>query len=218
MNNNIVFSSQRQVAIEAFHRYRFKAAAVFTIAKLFSKKVCLPDFSQVMAVLNPGAEQRGVQDIPVDQITGSASRTCDYDRFFRPLKNHLRERWVSAYLSLMNSSWKPIKVYKVDSEYYVADGHHRVSVARYAGVAYIAAEVFEYSLKSQAESKPARRSRPRLPAPLKPDVRFSIERAAYHQANEFTRRTPRQQTRHISKFVNTRSKAHGNGANIKTIR
>ena len=85
-------------------------------------------------------------DIPVEQIKGTVSRQSDFDHKFRPLKSHLRDRWVNSYQALENGGWSPILVHKVGDQYYVEDRHHPVSVARTLGEVFIQAKVWEYPL------------------------------------------------------------------------
>ncbi|HEY0830161.1 MAG TPA: ParB N-terminal domain-containing protein [Candidatus Dormibacteraeota bacterium] len=76
----------------------------------------------------------GVQEIPLDRIVGSVApdiKTGDFDPGFLPLNRRMRERWTRIYQAMVEGDeLPPIDVYKVDDNYYVIDGHHRVSVAR----------------------------------------------------------------------------------------
>ena len=59
---------------------------------------------------------------------------------------------MNVYLSLEGRIWDPIVVHKVGEQYYVEDGHHRVSVARSLGRTFIEAKVWEYPVQiMQAE-------------------------------------------------------------------
>ncbi|RPJ23448.1 MAG: hypothetical protein EHM33_20885, partial [Chloroflexi bacterium] len=58
-----------------------------------------------------------------------------------------RDRWVNVYLTLENSGWAPILVHKVGDQYYVEDGHHRVSVARSLEMTFIQAKIWEYPVQ-----------------------------------------------------------------------
>jgi ParB-like nuclease domain len=79
----------------------------------------------------------GVHEIPVDRIVGSAApdfKSGDFDPGFLPLNRRMRERWTRIYQAMVEGDeLPPIDVYKVDDNYYVIDGHHRVSVARNLG-------------------------------------------------------------------------------------
>ncbi len=149
MNLTLSGTTQRQSVIEIFNRFQSRAMRDWLIAALFSRKPNrLKDFAEILPQLNPNRVFSAQQDIPVEQITGSVGRATDYDAASRPLKKNLRDRWVAMYLSLQNDSWPPILVYKVCDEYYVEDGHHRVSVARHTGMSFVQAEVWEYTLKT----------------------------------------------------------------------
>jgi hypothetical protein len=112
-----------------------------------------------------------VQDIHVSQITGSVERVNDFDRNFRPLRDHLVHRWVSLYLNSQTGAWEPIRVFKVGNTYFVQDGHHRVSVARYVGMVYITAEVWEFA---------ANNARPSVSVKINPPVTIA---GARHSSN-----------------------------------
>ena len=86
----------------------------------------------------------GTKDIPVDKIVGALGRPDDFDHKFRPLKKYLQDRWVNTYVRLELDGWSPILVHKIGEDYYVEDGHHRVSVAKAIGIAFIEAKVWEY--------------------------------------------------------------------------
>ena len=81
------------------------------------KDVCsdsLPSFEEARRVLGGFIQvPRGIRTVPVAKIVGSVGRTRDFDKAF------------------------------LGDEYFVEDGNHRVSVARYQGVEMIDAEVVE---------------------------------------------------------------------------
>lgn len=84
----------------------------------------------------------GLRVVPLDKIVGSVGRYTDFDRAFLPSKGHLAERWKGID-RMMRRSGKlpPVSLYKVGEAYFVLDGNHRVSVARYHGVGWIDAQV-----------------------------------------------------------------------------
>ena len=79
----------------------------------------------------------GVHEIPLDRVIGSAApdfKSGDFDPGFLPINRRMRERWTRIYQAMVEGDeLPPIDVYKVDDNYYVIDGHHRVSVARNLG-------------------------------------------------------------------------------------
>jgi uncharacterized ParB-like nuclease family protein len=113
----------------------------------------------------------GVQEIPVDRIVGSLApeaKAGDFDPGFLPLNRRTRERWTRIYEAMVEGDeLPPIDVYRVDGNYYVIDGHHRVSVARNLGRATINARVIDVKTR----------------APLDPDVDAeALLRAAEYSA------------------------------------
>ena len=81
----------------------------------------------------------------IDQIHGSENRSEDFDFSFHPLQGRSMQRWVSVALARQNGKvLPPVELIKVGEEYYVRDGHHRVSVAHAFGESFIEAEVTEW--------------------------------------------------------------------------
>jgi hypothetical protein len=82
--------------------------------------------------------------IPVNKIVGSVGRYKDFTRDFLPRNPDLAQRWARIEDALDSpEGLPPIEVYKVGSVYFVADGNHRVSVARANGFQDIEAYVTE---------------------------------------------------------------------------
>lgn len=84
----------------------------------------------------------GVHQILLNAIAGSVGRPGDYDAQFRPLKRHLMNRWVNIALLWQLKGWDPIRLIQVGEEYYVWDGHNRVSVANAMKLKNINAEIW----------------------------------------------------------------------------
>ena len=90
----------------------------------------------------------GSESVQLDKIVGSASRSQDYDANFRPLRQHLSQRWITiAILRLMNVDLPAVELIQIGDVYFVIDGHHRVSVARSLGQRYIDANVVVWHLE-----------------------------------------------------------------------
>jgi hypothetical protein len=88
----------------------------------------------------------GLRDVPVKAIVGSVGRSRGFSRHFLPrfCNSHDKERWRKLYtLAVTGVGVPPVELYKVGSQYFVEDGHHRVSVARYLGWDTIQAQVVE---------------------------------------------------------------------------
>lgn len=144
MFSSIQPTRDRFSAVHAFDHLRHNALRASLWAKLSRNITRLANFYETS---RSSANRKfiGLQEIPVAQIVGTLSRQADFDNQFRPLNPHLRERWVDVFISFSSDNWAPIQVHKVGEQYYVEDGHHRVSVARAIGMAYLQAEVWEYS-------------------------------------------------------------------------
>lgn len=110
---------------------------------------------------------RGVRPVEVEKIKGSVGRYRDFDESFLPLKRSMRARWRRIDRAYHRGEELPaISLYKIGEAYFVRDGNHRVSVARYHGVEEIDAEVVELTSTqarqpvSRAASNPPRRPQP----------------------------------------------------------
>jgi hypothetical protein len=93
----------------------------------------------------------GIRTVEVEKITGSVGRYKDFDRTFLPRNRRLSERWSrvdSAYHQRVELP--AVSLYKIGDAYFVVDGNHRVSVARYHGAAAIEAEVVEIKGRPRA--------------------------------------------------------------------
>ena len=142
----IPLTRDRNTAINAFDTLRFRALRDLVWAKFSRGQTRLASFSEAQRS-SVNRKFVGVQEIPVGKIIGTFGRENDFDNKFRPLGNHLRDRWVDTFLSLITEVWPPILAHKIGEQYYVENGHHRTSVARAVGMAYIQAEVWEYPIR-----------------------------------------------------------------------
>lgn len=86
----------------------------------------------------------GIQEIRLASIVGSVERCGDYTRGFLPLKDSDQQRWAAIQAALAESRpLPPIRVFQIGEVYFVADGNHRVSVARQRGRTHIEAYVVQ---------------------------------------------------------------------------
>jgi hypothetical protein len=86
----------------------------------------------------------GGRTVPVESIVGSEGRYADFDDEFLPLQGSSEEKWRSVYEALRrHEGLPPVSLLKVGDAYFVRDGNHRVSVARWLGVVALDAEVTE---------------------------------------------------------------------------
>ena len=86
----------------------------------------------------------GMRIVPVEKIVGSLNRYRDFDRTFLPARANLKAKWKRIdHAYHRRDELPPVSLYKIGEAYFVVDGNHRVSVARYQGVEMIDAEVIE---------------------------------------------------------------------------
>lgn len=98
---------------------------------------------EVVGALGQRGERNvGVQVIPLNKIVGSVDKVRDFDPEFRPTSGRSRTRWERiAEAVRRGQALPPIDVYQVGEQYFVRDGHHRVSVLRALGEKVIDADV-----------------------------------------------------------------------------
>jgi hypothetical protein len=136
-----------QAARERFAEERRKAIRQDITSRLTGSPRDLLPFDPFARYLSTYAriEHREAEMIPLVRIVGSVGRYQDFTRSFLPRTLTLGDRWA-----LVNQAMKsdrglpPIEVFKVGQVYFVADGNHRVSAARSAGLVDIEALVTEY--------------------------------------------------------------------------
>ncbi len=86
----------------------------------------------------------GRRVVETSTIVGSVGRHQDFDRSFMPVKESLKGKWERVDRAFHSGEeLPPVRLYKFGNRYFVEDGNHRVSVARYQGVEMIDAEVTE---------------------------------------------------------------------------
>lgn len=88
---------------------------------------------------------RTLETVEVEKISGSVGRCLDFDNDFLPVCSCLGDRWRSVDRAFQERGFlPPVELYKLGGEYFVLDGNHRVSVARYRGAAAVDAMVTQF--------------------------------------------------------------------------
>ena len=128
------------------------------IGWLFQRRVTLLGLDEVRRnVRISNAIDRGLGEISLDAIGGSVNRTRDFTTSFLPLKYHLLERWTNIMVAMERMEpLPPIEVYKLGDQYYIIDGHHRVSVAKWLGIKELTAHVIEIQTEGVAQAQSVR--------------------------------------------------------------
>jgi hypothetical protein len=107
----------------------------------------LPAFEEVrrsLGVLNRLPLAR-TETVEVGKIVGSVGRSDDFDACFLPVRSNVSSRWERVDRAFQRGEeLPPVSLYKMGDAYFVNDGNHRVSVARFHGVASIDAEVVTF--------------------------------------------------------------------------
>lgn len=87
----------------------------------------------------------GLRNVPLDEIVGSVEKYGDFDKDFIPTNSIIEDRWCRIYKEVMgDANLPPVNLYKIRGEYFVYDGNHRISVAKFMNYKYIEAEVTEF--------------------------------------------------------------------------
>jgi len=132
-----------QMAYADFSRARGKAMLSQIQNFLNTDRDKLLSFNDVKGILKPKNEvYMGSQIVPIKLIVGSEGRYHDFNKYFLPRKEHMRNRWSRVdEAHIKDIVLPPILLYEIGGVYFVRDGNHRVSVAKLQGVEYIDAEV-----------------------------------------------------------------------------
>ncbi len=147
-------------AVNAFNEMIRKGAVRRLLSRLFHRSNKLLDLGAIKLKIR-NSVYRGVQIVPIDQIHGSEGRAEDFDDRFHPLSRRMKDRWVSVGIAhYQGMALPPIQLLLIEGQYFVRDGHHRISVAKAFGQRLMDAEVTEVTLDvpapwmQPAEAKP----------------------------------------------------------------
>ncbi len=108
-----------------------------------------------------GAMYRGRRTVEVSRIVGSVGKHQQFDPNFMPLSNASPEKWKRIDRAFrLGVELPPVSLIELGGDYFVSDGNHRASVARFHGVEWIDAEVTESkSLRTLPSARPLDRRR-----------------------------------------------------------
>jgi hypothetical protein len=99
----------------------------------------------------------GRRVVEVSKIVGSVGRHREFGSDFMLAKASMAERWKRVDRAFHRGvELPPVRLYRLGNAYFVEDGNHRVSVARYQGMEWIEAEVTQ--LHPRFSAGPGRRS------------------------------------------------------------
>lgn len=162
MIEHTVLKASPEERVEAdFDRARRRAFFGRMVARLRGNRDRLLAFEEIRK--RRRADNRlclGMRVVEVSRIVGSVGRWRQFDGCFMPAEASMAQRWKRVDRAFRRGVELPaVSLYKLGGSYFVLDGNHRVSVARYHGVEMIDAEVTEFlpSLPDSSGSDPERR-------------------------------------------------------------
>ncbi|NCF67987.1 MAG: hypothetical protein GWP61_18630 [Chloroflexi bacterium] len=150
MSSNVSLSQQaighfdiRSYAAREFWRAYRKGWWSKIVSRLNGRNNELNSLSQAnQDAISKSGSYAGIQTVAIGLIRGSEGRNEDFDIDFHPLKKHNRSRWIGILIArLQGVPLPPVELIQIGQEYFVRDGHHRISVASSLGQAQIDAHI-----------------------------------------------------------------------------
>ena len=140
-SRNLMYFSEAQSAYK-----KFLKSSRGILGLNLKKQENLKSFAEVQKEENAyNSVNLGIKEIPLGKIVGSVEKYSYFDKNFVPKNNIVKQRWISIYTAYMAETMlPPVILYKIKDDYYVYDGNHRVSVAKFLNFASIEAEVEEF--------------------------------------------------------------------------
>ena len=140
-SRNLIYFSEAQSAYK-----KFLKSSRGILGLNFKKQENLKSFAEIQKEENAyNSVNLGIKEIPLGKIVGSVEKYSYFDKNFVPKNNIVKQRWINIYTGYMTETMlPPVILYKIKDDYYVYDGNHRVSVAKFLNFASIEAEVEEF--------------------------------------------------------------------------
>ena len=129
LNQALDGTTIRLQAVRSFNLALNRGRRGHLLAKILGKPAHLEELTaQPVSSHRP---TNRIVTVPIREIKGSLGRNEDFDRDFNPLKENSRSRWISVATAFqMGIPLPPVELVKVGENYFVRDGHHRISVAK----------------------------------------------------------------------------------------
>lgn len=145
VKNNSTIELRRKASI-LFSRALRRGKLLVFWSKLTGQDNQLKDLSHLTQECKRQSSPKvGVINVALEKIVGSEGRTRDFDRAFNPLNGHNSDRWIGiAVARRQGAVLPPVELIQVGDEYYIRDGHHRISVAKAVGQMEIEAKILYY--------------------------------------------------------------------------
>ena len=98
----------------------------------------------------------GSRTVSIKRIKGSESRSGDFDCDFNPMQTRTFARWMSVAVARSSGETLPlVELIQLGDDYFVRDGHHRISVARGLGEEYVDAKIIVIELAPASNALPS---------------------------------------------------------------
>jgi hypothetical protein len=112
-------------------------------AKLTHRCFCLLNLDDTIKRASiKSSHYAGVKDVDIHRIRGTQGKANEFDAEFNPIQWRSSDRWLSIATEKMRGrEMPPVELIQIGDIYYVRDGHHRISVSRSMGQAFIDAEI-----------------------------------------------------------------------------
>jgi hypothetical protein len=125
----------------ARHRASFRSIRARIVGGSASTRMrSLEDVSNKLGAFN--RVRLGRRVVAVEKIVGSVGRFRDFDRNFLPTHGSLEMKWKRIDRAYhRGQDLPPVALFEVGGSFFMEDGNHHVSVARYQGIEWIEAEV-----------------------------------------------------------------------------
>lgn len=134
---------ERQVATRMFDRRLNLSQRKKLFSGLRGKSRQLQSLASSLRPTN--SHHLGAQIVDIDAIHGTENRSTEFDSEFLPTDAFLQDRWVNVATALLRGvALPPVELLCVNGEYFVRDGHHRISVMKALGYRQIDAVVTAY--------------------------------------------------------------------------
>jgi hypothetical protein len=142
-SSSISENQNSREAMQLFQTANLQARLSQFWSKISRRPNSLLDLNEVTSEKEVnGRHYAGIRAVGINQIRGSEGRTGDFDVNFKPLTEKTRDRWLSIAKAQLDGTPLPaVELIKVGEEYFVRDGHHRISVAQALGQETIDAQV-----------------------------------------------------------------------------
>ena len=117
------------------------------------RKSC--ELLSLSSILRSGSAENsveiGIVTVPINKVIGSENRCKDFDKFFVPMSERNHQRWLRiSDMFLLGETIPAIELIQIGHLYFVGDGHHRLSVAKALGRAFIDAKVTVYQVSEES--------------------------------------------------------------------